>query len=163
MLTNFHHIHKIQSFTAYLLISNFPTISHISVVARKWIIIIQAKYLMFPLFERGHKQMRHQQFIARTITQRLFPTVRPGLAAGLASASQQLGWSQLRVQTTAALTHIHTHTDHHCRVMLTTHAQNNTSMVTEDIHATMSTVHFLQSSLVAKQQSSFSDETASVL
>lgn len=102
---------------ASLLICNFLTISHISAVARKWIIIIRAKYLMFPLFEQAHKQMRHQQFIARTITQRPFPTVGPGLAVGLASASELLGGSQLRVQTTTALTH--THTDHHCRVTLT--------------------------------------------
>lgn len=73
---------------------NFHMISHISVVARKWIIIIQAKYLMFPLFERANKQMRHQQFIARTITQRLFPTVRPGLAwqPRLALSASELCW-----------------------------------------------------------------------
>lgn len=84
---------------------NFHVISHISIVARKWIIIIRTKYLMFPLFRQAHKQMRHQQFIAHTITWRLFPTVRPELAAGLTSASELLGRSQLEVQTTAALMH----------------------------------------------------------
>lgn len=58
----------------------FRTIGHMSVVARKWIIIIQAKYLMFPLLEQVYKQMRHLQFIVRTITWRPFPTVGPGLA-----------------------------------------------------------------------------------
>lgn len=71
---------------------------------------------MFPLFEQKHKQMRHQKFIARTITQGPFPTVGPGLAEGLASASELLGRSQFRVQTTAASTH--TFTDHRCSVML---------------------------------------------
>lgn len=115
---------KYSRLTACLLIFNFHVISHISVVARKWIIIIQAKYLMFPLFEQAHKQMRHQQFIARTITQRLFPTVRPCLAAALASASQLLGESQDRVQTTTVLTH----TDHHCRVVLCTITHMHTAI-----------------------------------
>lgn len=72
---------------------------------------------MFPLFEQAHKQMRHQQFIARTITQRPFPTVGPGLAEGPAPASELLGRSQFRVQTTTASTH--TFTDHRCSVTLT--------------------------------------------
>lgn len=38
---------------------NFRAIGHMSVVARKWIIIIQPKYLMFPLLEQVYKQMRH--------------------------------------------------------------------------------------------------------
>lgn len=32
-----------------------------SAMARKWIIIICTKYLMFPLFSLAHKQMRHHQ------------------------------------------------------------------------------------------------------
>lgn len=53
--------------------------------------------------------MRHQQFITHTITQGLFPTVGPQLAAGPASAFKLLGRSQLKVQDG--------HADHHCRVM----------------------------------------------
>lgn len=52
---------------------------------------------MFPLFIQGYKQTRHHQFIARTITQRLFPTVEP--ASVLRSASELLGGIQLRVLT----------------------------------------------------------------
>ena len=74
-------------FTTYLLIFNFLVISLISVVARKWIIIVWTKYLMFPLFNPAYKQMRHQQFIAHTITQSAFPTVGPELAEGLVSAA----------------------------------------------------------------------------
>lgn len=36
---------------------------------------------MFPLFESEYKQMRHEQFIAHTITHRHFPTLWPELAA----------------------------------------------------------------------------------
>lgn len=107
MQTNLHHIHKIQLF-AYL---NVHGIGHLFVVVRKWIIIIWAKYVMFPLFQRAHKQMRHQQFIARTITLRQFPTVGPGLAARLVSASE-LGGSHLRIQTTTTRAHTHTSADH---------------------------------------------------
>lgn len=58
---------------------NSPTIGHMSAAARKQIIIIQAKYLMFPLSEQVYKQMRHLPFIVRRITGR-FPTARPDLA-----------------------------------------------------------------------------------
>lgn len=47
--------------------------------------------------------MRHQQFIARTITQRPFPTVGPGLAEGLASASEPVQGSDHR----SLDTHVH--------------------------------------------------------
>lgn len=83
---------KYNRLTASLLISNFLTNSHISVVARKWIIIIQAKYLTFPLFEQAHKQMRHQQFIARTITEAVFPQWGQAWQRG----SDLLGGSHLR-------------------------------------------------------------------
>lgn len=56
---------------------NFRTIGHMSAAARKRLIIIQAKYLMFPL---SYKQMRHLPFIVRTITRRPVPTAGPGLA-----------------------------------------------------------------------------------
>ena len=62
------HFHKKLLFDGLFAYFKFHVISHISAVARKWIIIILAKYLMFPLFERVYKQMRQQQFIARTIT-----------------------------------------------------------------------------------------------
>lgn len=45
--------------------------------------------------------MRHQQFIAHTITQGLFPTVGPQLAGGPVPAFKLLGRSQQKVQTTA--------------------------------------------------------------
>lgn len=78
---------------------------------------------MFPLFECEYKQMRHEQFIAHTITQRHFPTLRPepgSLAKKIPKRETQgLGPPQARtsapeqgppeLQTTAA--HTHTHTD----------------------------------------------------
>ena len=108
---------------------NFHTISHISVVARKWIIIIRAKYLMFPLFERAHKQMRHQRFIARTITRRLFPTVGPGpgrggspLCLGAAGREPAQGSDH---HSTDTHTHTHTHTQRE-RPPLQSHSPSST-------------------------------------
>jgi len=109
-------------FTTYLLIFNFLVISLISVVARKWIIIVWTKYLMFPLFNPAYKQMRHQQFIAHTITQSAFPTVGPELAEGLVSALTLLGGSQLKVQTTTAW-----HVDHHYSLLNNTHVYEHSS------------------------------------
>jgi len=91
--------------------SHFLVVSHIFLWwQRKWIIIIWAKYLMFPLFEWEHKQMRHQRFIARTITRRPLPTAGPGPAAGTEPAQ---GSDHHRVYTHTH-THTHTHTDHQC-------------------------------------------------
>lgn len=42
------------------------------------LLLFWAKYLMFPLFELAHKQMRQEQFIVLTITFWHFPTVWPG-------------------------------------------------------------------------------------
>lgn len=46
------------------------------------LLLFWAKYLMFPLFEQVHKQMRQEQFIVLTITFWHFPTVWPGLPVG---------------------------------------------------------------------------------
>lgn len=118
-------------------------ISHISVVARKWIIIIQAKYLMFPLFERANKQMRHQQFIARTITQRLFPTVRPGLAwqPRLALSASELCWDGA---SSGFRPPLHWHTQTHTRTDQSHTLQHNT-------YASVVTQCFLPTSLAAKR------------
>lgn len=91
---------------------NFRTIGHMSVVARKWIIIIQAKYLMFPLLEQVYKQMRHLQFIVRTITWRPFPTVGPGLATSPGAGREPAQGPDHHGA------HKHTHSDHRCRVTL---------------------------------------------
>lgn len=91
---------------------NFRTIGHMSAVARKWSIIIQAKYLMFPLSEQVYKQMRHLRFIARTITQRPFPTAGPGLATSRSAGGEPAEGPDHRgadkhARTTAAESHEH--------------------------------------------------------
>lgn len=87
---------------------NVPTAGHMSAVARKRIIIIQAKYLMFPLSERVYQQMRQLPFIVRTKTRRPFPTAGPDLATGPSAGGEPAGGPDHRgARTTAAESHDH--------------------------------------------------------
>lgn len=93
---------KYNHLTAHFcLFSYFRTISHISAVVRKWIIIFPAKYLTFPLFgQSAQTNASSAIYCAYNNTE----AVSHSRAAG----ALLLGGSQLWVQTTAALTQTNT-------------------------------------------------------